>query len=262
MKSWNITKKQYSALVSIIYLLIWAPVVTLIVLSFSKDSYGVTWKGSTLEWYSDLFNDVAIRSALKTSLIIAIITVVVATLVGLFTAYGLYKYKFRGKQILRTTILLPIMMPYVVIGAALLVFFTRVVHIPLGYISIILAHVSFSIPLAVFVILGRMGRIDWYLEEASADLGASKLTTIRKITIPLLLPAIIASAALIFPWSFNDFTVTYFVSGIGTTTLPLYVFSQIRFGESPIINAVGAIFIALPLIGMLLMNFFQKKAVT
>ena len=262
MKSWNITKKQYSALVYIIYLLIWAPVVTLVVLSFSKDEYGVTWKGSTLEWYSDLLHNVAMRSALRTSLIIALITVVLATLIGLFTAYGLYKYKFRGKQILRTTILLPIMMPYVVIGAALLVFFTRVVNIPLGYPSILLAHISFSIPLAVFVILGRMARIDWTLEEASADLGASKLTTIRKITLPLLLPAIIASAALIFPWSFNDFTVTYFVSGIGTTTLPIYVFSQIRFGESPIINAIGTVFIVLPLVGILLMNFFQKKQVT
>jgi len=107
-----------------------------------------------------------------------------------------------------------------------------------------------------------MQRIDWTLEEASADLGASKLTTWRKITIPLLLPGIIACVVLIFSWSFDDFIITYFVAGPGSTTLPLYVFSQLRYGASPVINTIGTIFIIIPFVGLMLMNLLQKKKVT
>jgi len=262
MKKWDITDKILPALTALVYILLWAPAIVLILLSFNKDELGIRWEGFSLEWYSEILNNVAVGRALKTSLTIAIITVVVATIIGTLTAYGLYKYKFRGKRALRTTLLLPLVMPYVVIGGALLVFFTRVIHIPLGYPSILIAHITFSIPLAVFVILGRMQRIDWTLEEASADLGASKLTTWRKIILPLLLPAILASAVLIFPWSFNDFTITYFVAGVGTTTLPLYIFSLVRFGESAVINAIGTIVMALPLIGILLTNLLQRKEVS
>ena len=106
-----------------------------------------------------------------------------------------------------------------------------------------------------------MARIDWTLEEASADLGAGVLTTWRKITLPLLLPAIIASAALIFPWSFNDFTLTYFVSGIRTTTLPIYIFTHLRFGSTPMINTVGTIFMLFPAIGIVTVAFLQRKRV-
>jgi len=261
MKSWNITGKILPALVTLVYSFLWVPVIILIVFSFSNDKYGIGWKGFTLGWYSEILNNVAVRNALETSLIIAIITVVVSTVAGTLTAYGLYKYKFRGKEILRMSLLLPIVMPYIVTAGALLVFFTRVAHIPLGYPSILIAHISFSTPLAVFVILGRMQRIDWTLEEASIDLGADRLTTWRKITIPLLLPAIIASAVLIFPWSLGDFTVTFFVAGAGTTTLPIYVFSALRWGETATINAIGAIFVALPVICLLLVTLLQRKGV-
>jgi len=261
MKSWNITNKILPAAATLVYLFMWAPVFILVLFSFSNNKFGIKWEGFTLKWYAELLDKVAVRNALKMSLTVAIITVVVATVAGTLTAYGLYKYKFRGKRTLRTTILLPIVMPYVVTGGALLAFFTRVIPIPLGYPSILIAHISFSVPLAVFVVLGRMARIDWTLEEASADLGADRLTTWRKITVPLLLPAIIASAALIFPWSFDDFTITYFVAGVGSTTLPIYVFSQLRYGATPVINTIGTIFVALPLIGLLLLILLQKKEV-
>lgn len=261
MKMWNITDRILVALTALIYIILWAPAMFLVLFSFNKDELGIRWEGFSLEWYPEIFTRVAVRDAVERSLIIAIITVVVATIVGTLTAYGLYKYKFRGRRALRTSVLLPITMPYVVIGGSLLIFFTRVAHIPLGYPTILIAHITFSIPLAVFVVLGRMARIDWTLEEASTDLGADKLTTWRKITIPLLLPAIIASAVLIFPWSFNDFVITFFVAGVGTTTLPLYVFSLLRFGETAVINAIGTIFVALPIIGLLLMNFLRKKEV-
>lgn len=262
MKSWKISTKLLSIITTLTYFFLWAPATILIVFSFSSNKYGVKWEGFTAKWYSEFFNNIGVRDALAKSLFVASVTVVVATIAGTLTAYGLYKFKFRGKKVLRTSILLPILIPYVVTAGALLVFFTEVIYIPLGYLTIIIAHVSFSFPLAVFVVLGRMQRIDWTLEEASADLGADRLTTWRKITIPLLRPALLASAALIFPWSFNDFTITYFVAGIGTTTLPIYVFSQIRYGQTPVINTIGTVFITLPIIVLLLTNFLQKKEVT
>lgn len=257
----SLTGKTLLAIATLTYLFMWVPAIILIVFSFSNDRLGIRWEGFTLKWYAEIFNNVAVRNALEMSLIIAIITIVVSTVAGTVTAYGLYKYKFRGKEVLRMSLLLPIVMPYIVTAGALLVFFTRVVNIPLGYPSILIAHISFSTPLAVFIVLGRMQRIDWALEEASMDLGAGRLTTWRRITLPLLMPAIIASAVLIFPWSFSDFTITFFVAGVGNTTLPIYVYSALRWGETAAINAIGAIFIAFSVIGLLLLNFFQKKRV-
>jgi spermidine/putrescine transport system permease protein len=149
--------------------------------------------------------------------------------------------------------------PSVVTGSALLVFFTRMIHVPLGYLSIILAHITFSTPLAVFVILGRMQRIDWSWEEAAMDLGATRTRAFLRVTGPLLFPAIMASAMLIFPWSFDDFVITYFVAGIGSTTLPIYIFSQLRFGSTPVINTIGALFVFTTMAGLLLMAYLQKK---
>jgi len=241
------------------YVFIWAPVIVLVLFSFSRNKFGLWWEGFTLQWYAELLTNAKVGQALQTSLIVAAVAVVVSTALGTLAAYGLYKYRFRGKKAVRIGLLLPIVMPPVVIGAALLAFFSKVIRIPLGYPSILIAHISFSVPLATFVILGRMARIDWSLEEASADLGADTLTTWRKIIVPLLLPGIIASAALIFPWSFDDVTVTFFVAGTGTMTLPLYIFSRIRAGPSPIINAIGMIFVALPTIGLVLWTMLQSR---
>ncbi len=257
----SLTGKILLAIATLVYLFMWTPAIMLIIFSFSADRYGARWEGFTLRWYSELFENVAVRNALEMSLIIAIITVAVATVVGTITAYGLYKYKFRGKESVRMSLMIPIIMPGIVTAGALLVYFTRVVHIPLGYLSILIAHISFTTPLVVFVVLGRMQRMDWVLEEASMDLGANRLTTWRRIVLPLLSPAIIASAVLIFPWSFSDFTITFFVSGVGTTTLPIYIYSSLQWGDPATINAIGAIFVVFPIIGLLVMRYLQKKRV-
>lgn len=262
MKSLN--KKHLDlALLTLVYSALWAPVVIVIVYSFSNNKFGISWEGFTLKWYDALVHNAEVTSALMRSLFITSITVVVSTIVGTLVAYGLYKYKFRGKGFLRTGILLPIIMPSIVTGGALLVLFTKVIPIPLGYPSIIIAHITFCVPIVTFVVLGRMARIDWTLEEASADLGASTLTTWRKITVPLLLPAVLASIMMVFPWSFNDFTITYFVTGLGVTTLPLYIFSQMVHGSQGVmLNVIATILVMLPIIILLLRSFSQRKEVT
>jgi len=261
MKS-NVSTKIFRALAVLVYIFLWAPVIVIVVFSFSSNKFGIKWEDFTLRWYSELLSNMAVRDALTRSLIIAGVTVVVSTALGTLSAYGLYKLKFRGKQFLRTSILLPIVLPYVVTGGTLLVFFTRFIHIPLGYPSIIIAHITFSTPLAVFVVLGRMQRIDWAWEEAAMDLGANRIRTFRRVIGPLLLPAIAASAMLIFPWSFDDFVITYFVAGVGSTTLPIYVFSQLRFGATPVINTIGTIFTVVTVLGLLLSRFIEKRSGT
>ena len=259
MKTSNV-KSPLFAVAFLVYCFLWIPAALLILYSFSGNRFGIKWEGFTLKWYFCLFNNPLIKAAIIKSLIIASTTMVLATIGGTVTAYGLYKYKFRAKKLMRMSILLPIVIPYVVTGASLLVFFTRAIHIPLGYTSIIIAHVTFSTPLAVFVVMGRMQRMDWAWEEAAMDLGANRLTTWRKVTVPFLLPAVVSSAVLIFPWSFNDFTITYFVAGLGTTTLPIYIFSQLQYSLEPvIINVSSTIFVVLPLIGLFIVNVFGKE---
>jgi spermidine/putrescine transport system permease protein len=242
------------------YIFIWGPIIVLCFFSFNNNPFGVKWEYFTFKWFMELFHTPAIIESVLRSLLIASATTVVATVIGTIAGYGLYKYKFFGRRIVRMSILLPITVPYVIMAGALLVYFTKIAHIPLGYPAIIIAHISFSAPLAVFVTLGRMQRIDWSLEDASIDLGADRLTTWKKITIPLLLPAIFASAALIFPWSFNDFTVTYFVAGVGTTTLPLYLYSMLQYSLKPVlINAISLIFIITPTILILMISYLQRQ---
>ncbi len=243
--------KMLKVFTFLVYILLWTPVLVVMLFSFSSNRFGVRWDEFTLKWYASLLNNQALRDALVRSLVIASITVVASCVFGTLGALGLYKLKFRGKQLLRTSLLVPIVLPSVVTGGALLVYFTRFAHIPLGYPSIILAHISFSVPLAVFIILGRMQRIDWAWEEAAMDLGASRFRVFQRVTGPILLPGIGAAGLVIFPWSFDDFVVTYFVQGIGTMTLPIYIFSQLRFGSSPVVNTVGAILITVT-IGLLL----------
>jgi len=256
-----LTARRINTLLAIAgYLFIWGPIVVLGIFSFNSNAYGVKWESLTLKWYVDFFHSPAIIKAVLRSLLIASITTVFATVIGTLAGYGLFKYQFTGRRVLRMSVLLPITVPYVIMAGALLVFFTRIAHIPLGYPAIVIAHISFSAPLAVFVTLGRMQRINWSLEEASVDLGADTLTTWRKVTIPLLLPAIFASAVLIFPWSFNDFTVTYFVAGVGTTTLPLYLYSMLEYSLKPVlINVISLIFIIVPIMCILLVYSVRGK---
>lgn len=259
MKRRQIASKVLGGLSALIVVFLWAPVVLIIVFSFSSNKYGVAWEGFTLSWYAKLLQNTDVKDALFRSLVVAGVTVVVSTLVGTMTAYGLYKLSFRGKQFLRTSILLPLVFPSVVTGSALLVFFTRLIHIPLGFPSIIIAHIVFCSPLAVFIILGRMQRFDWSWEEAAMDLGATPVRTFMRVTAPQLLPAIAASAMLIFPWSFDDFVITYFVAGVGSTTLPIYVFSQLRFGSTPVLNTIGTLFVTVTMLGLILLGLLQKR---
>ncbi len=259
LKRKKIAPKVLFGLSSFVIFFLWAPALVIILFSFSANKYGVAWDGFTLKWYADLFKNVEVKDAVIRSTVIALVTVFFSVILGTITAYGLFKLHFKGKQFIRTSTLIPIVMPEVVTAAALLVFFTRVINLPLGYPSIIVAHIVFSTPLAVFVILGRMQRIDWAWEEAAMDLGANRLRTFTRVIGPQLMPAIAAAAVMVFPWSFDDFVITYFVAGIGSTTLPIYVYSQMRFGATPVINTIGTLFVAVTVGALIISKMIEKR---
>jgi len=250
MKKDNILLKVFTGLV---YFVLWVPVLVVVIFSFNDSKFGVVWKKFTFKWYRSLLDNSALQDALTRSLMVSVAVVILSCIIGTLGAYGFYKLKFRFKKTLRIAILVPIVLPGVVMGGSLMVYFERVTHIPLGYFSIVLAQLSWASPLALFIILGRMQRIDWSWEEAAQDLGASKIRTFFRITLPLLIPAIGAAALVVFPWSFDDFVITYFVAGVGHSTLPIYIYSQLRFGATPTINCIGTILMFIS-ISLLLLN--------
>jgi len=238
----------------------YAPLLVLIVFSLTPTKYGVAWEGFTLKWYLAVFNNENIRDAVKVSLMVAIPCVLISTAIGTITAFALYRYKFLGRELFQSVLYIPLIMPDLVIGIALLLFYTFI-NLELGIFTILLAHISFSIPLTTLVVIARMQRIDRTLEDAAMDLGADEWTTMRKVTLPLLKPGILAAALLTFPWSFNDFVVTFFVSGVGSSTLPLRVYSMIRLGVSPMINALGTLIVVIPLIVVIIGTQLEKRSV-
>lgn len=245
---------------ALLFLFMYGPLLVLVLFSFTPTEYGIAWSGFTLKWYEQVFTNNNIQNALRVSLLVAVPCVLISTAIGTLTAFVLYRTRFFGRGLFQGIIYIPLIMPDLVMGVTLLLLFTFV-GFSLGITTILLAHVSFSIPLATLVIIGRMQRIDRRLEEAAMDLGADEWTTMRKVTLPLLMPGILAAALLVFPWSFNDFVITYFVSGVGSSTLPLRVYSMIRLGVSPMVNALGTLIVVVPLILVVFGILMERRRV-
>ncbi len=244
-----------------VYLFMYAPLLVLMAYSLTPTEYGTAWEGFTLKWYREVLANDDILDALKTSLIIAIPCVLISTAIGTITAITLYRSRFVGKALYQGILYIPLIMPDIVIGIALLLFYSSI-KLELGIFTILMAHISFSIPLTTLVIIARMQRIDRSLEDAAMDLGADEWTTMWKVTLPLLMPGIMAAALLAFPWSFNDFVITFFVSGVGSSTLPVRVYSMIRLGVSPMINALGTLIILVPLIIVIIGTRLEKRGLS
>jgi spermidine/putrescine transport system permease protein len=243
------------------FLFVYLPMVTLIVFSFNgpQDADDIRrewvfgtgqWHGFTLEWYNRLLADEDLQEAFWNSMSVAGLTVLISLLLGTMTAYVLYRRKFWGKGLFEQVLYIPLFMPGTVVGVSTLMLF-RFIHLPRGFWAILAAHVAFTIPLVTLVVLARMQRINWSLEEAALDLGASPFRTMRSVIFPLLRPGIFAAGLLAFPWSFNDFVITFFLHGPRFDTLPIMIYSMAgRSGAvTPRINALGT----MVLVGSLLL---------
>lgn len=229
-----------------IYGFLYIPIAILVIFSFNQSRLNAVWTGFTFDWYGKLMQNTEVLDATKVSLTVAFVSTVVSTMIGTLAAVGMYRYHFRGKTALDGMLYLPIVIPEIVMGISLLAFFA-LVEIPLGVMTLIIAHITFSIPFVVVVVRARLEGFDRSIEEAAMDLGANEWQTFTKVTIPIIAPGIVAGALLAFTLSIDDVIISFFVAGPSSTTLPLKIFSMVKFGVTPEINALSTIMLLVTL---------------
>lgn len=228
------------AITGLVYLFLHLPILVLTVFSFNDSKFSVEWQGFTLRWYHRLLERPDILSGLKASLIVGLAATLISTGLGTLFALALGRHRFRGRRELEGFLYLPVVTPEIVVGISLLILFA-LLGFPLGLATITIAHVAFCISFVVIIVLARLNGMDRHLEEAAMVLGADELTTFRRVTLPQLWPGIFAGALLAFTMSFDDFVITSFVSGPGSSTLPLVVYGMVRRNIEPSINAISTI---------------------
>ncbi|MEP6994939.1 MAG: ABC transporter permease [Acidobacteriota bacterium] len=231
----------------LVYLFLYAPIAILVLFSFNKTSQTAVWQGFTLEWYRSLAGNALILTAVRNSLVVGALATVIATLFGTPVALALGRYEFRGKGVTRNLLYLPIIIPEIVVGAALVTFF-GVVGLRLSLTTVVIAHVVFSVSYVTIVVRARLSGFDRSLEEASLDLGARPFATFWRVTLPLIMPGIVSGALLVFTVSIDDYVITSFVAGVGATTLPLQIYSMLKVGVTPEVNAVSTLLLLLTIV--------------
>ena len=217
---------------------LYVPIVVLVVMSFNASRLPFVWGGFSLKWYGELFQNAEILEGLTNTLTVAVGATIFATILGTLIAIGIARY-FRS-SLLEAFSLAPAILPDIVLGIGLLVFYV-LVGIGLGLHSVLLAHVVFGMAFVAAVVTARLSQTDPSLEEASRDLGASSVATFLRITVPSLAPAIIAGALLVFTLSLDEFVIAFFTDGPSTPTLPIVIYSMVRFGVTPDINALATL---------------------
>lgn len=224
----------------LIYALLYLPIVVLICYSFNDTSYSLVWHGATLKWYRELGSNDNLWLALSHSFLVGICASVMATVLGMLGALSLYRYKFFGKKVIFATIFILIILPDLLLGVSLLVLYS-VAKIPLGFSSILIAHVSLCLPFALITIYSRLSTFDSNIFMAAKDLGATEWQTFHKVVLPNIWTAIVGACLLSFTLSFDDVVISYFVSGPNFSVLPLKIYAMVRLGMKPEINALCSI---------------------
>jgi spermidine/putrescine transport system permease protein len=248
--------RVYSLLV---YGFIYAPIIILIIFSFNTQKLNIRWEGFTLHWYQVLFSDKQIFIATRNTLIIALVSTVIATVIGTLAALAMHRYRFPFYGTSETMMYIPIVIPEVVMGISLLVFFQKIVNMPLGISTITLSHIAFNIPFVALVVRARLHGYDKSIDEAAMDLGANELTTFRRITLPTIMPGVLAGAMLALTLSLDDYVITYFTAGPGSTTLPLRVFSMVKTAVTPEINALSTLWVLIIFILLFFGQVIQSR---
>src|SRR6185503_18344862 len=223
-----------SAYALIVYAFLFAPIVVLIIYSFNTAKRGLVWQGFTFDWYPRLFANDELLDALIVTLEVAVVAVLISTVLGSLLGLGLARIRFRGRGATETLLLVPMITPEIVMGLSLLLFFLQLFDAHGSVAQLWVAH------------------MDPRLEEAARDLGASAWGAFRYVTLPLIAPAVLAGGLLAFSLSFDDYVVTTFNSGVGSSTLPLYIYGRIKFGVTPEINAISTIIVAITAIAILI----------
>lgn len=250
----------------VLYLFLYAPIVVVVVYSFNAARFGAAWSGFTTKWYGTLWSNATAWSAAKNTLILAGTSTAIATLLGTFLAYGLSRYDFPGRKRFAQLMYIPVFIPDVVLAVALLLTFSLLRNwigfLDLGLGTMILGHITFQIPFVAIVVRARLAGLDPALEEAARDLGASEWQTLWHVILPLIRPGILAGGMLAFTLSLDDFVVSFFTSGPGATTLPILIYSSVKRGITPDINALSTLIIVASMLATILIAVIQHVRTT
>ncbi|MGN0730212.1 ABC transporter permease [Treponema sp.] len=241
-KKRNTSLSMSNTVLCLSLMFLFLPLFVIVFFSFNS-SKDASFSGFSLIWYQKLlFSSKPLWHALLNSLIVALAAAVTATLLGTLAAIGISWYKFIGKSYIQTVSFLPMVLPEVIMGISLLIFFSRI-NLDLGLVTIFIAHTTFCLPFVYLMVSARIDEFDYSIIEASHDLGANEFQTLTKVIVPAIMPGIISGFMMSITMSFEDYVITALVSGPGSTTLPLYIYSLIRFGVSPVINSLSFVLI-------------------
>ncbi|MFP4007812.1 MAG: ABC transporter permease [Spirulinaceae cyanobacterium] len=263
-------------------LFLYLPIIVLVIYSFNDSRTNAVWRGFTLKWYESLLAGFSVGSeeigseiiwqAFSNSMIVGIISTLLATIMGTAIAIALERFRFRGRSLLEGILFLPIIIPDITMGVALLVFFSLIfqvietltgAYLVFGLPTIIIGHVAFNISFVAVTVRGRIAELDPSIEEAALDLGANEWRVFWRITFPLIFPAVLSGALLAFTLSLDDFVITFFTSGVGSTTLPLFVYGLVKKPVPPTINAISTLMLLASLLlvvgSMMLQNQDNRR---
>lgn len=236
-------QRLFGGWTALVMLFFYLPIAVLVLFSFNESRLNVVWTGFTFQWYAALVEDRVLVRALQNSLIVATATTLVSVVIGTAGAFLLHRYRYRASSALETLIFLPMILPEVILGVSLLILFVTI-GLQLGYITIVISHVTFCAPFVMAAVQARLAGLDPSLEEAALDLGATPLQAFRKVLVPYLAPAIVSGALMSFTLSLDELIVTYFTASARTRTLPLEIFGRVKKGLDPSLNAISAVFVA------------------
>ena len=238
------------------YAFLYVPLVIVVVYSFNDSRLNAEWVGFTFGWYDKLFHNEEMLTAAGNSLLIALVTSLFSTLLGTMAGVAMYRHKTR---ILPVLVLAPIAIPEILMGVSLLIFFV-LLNFTLGLVSVALAHIAFCIGFVAIVVRARLAGMDESLTEAARDCGASPWQAFRHVTLPLIMPGVVAGALMAFTLSIDDFVITFFTAGAGTVTLPLQIYSMIKIAVTPEVNAVSTLLMLLTLVLIVIASKMSPSA--
>jgi spermidine/putrescine transport system permease protein len=263
----SLSERLLTTNIWLIFIFFYAPILVLVLFSFNSGRFVSQWEGFSFQWYVTLFQNKEIALALRNSLIVASISTVVSTVLATLVAVGMERFDFPGKLAMDSVLYLPIIIPDIAMAVMLLLFFVQAgqalgligIRFSLGLGTVILAHVAFNVAFVTVTVRARLADFDRSLEEAARDLYANEWETFRLVTLPLIMPGIVAGALLAFTISLDDFVVTFFTSGPGSTTLPLRIYSMVKTGITPEINALSTLMLGASMVLVFASLLLQRK---
>ncbi len=238
-------------------LFFYLPIILLVINSFNASRTGGSWGGFTLKWYEQLFSAREIWHALRNTLVVAVMATAASTIIGTTAAIALHRYRGRLQNAHYFLVYTPLVVPEILLGISMLLFFVAL-KVNLGLTTVILAHITFCISYVAMAVLSRLQDFDVTIIEAARDLGANSWTTTWSILIPVIFPGIMAGALLAFTLSIDDFVISFFVAGPGSTTLPIHIYSMIKRGSMPLINALSTILLAITFLAILAYQIISR----